>query len=113
MGKQGYTGPLKRTGDCVWTIPRSYDPGMRVEGRIYASEALMAGIRRDPALQQVVNVAHLPGIQLASLAMPDIHWGYGFTIGGVCATDPDEGGVISPVLAKGLPLGMVVEPKKA
>src|SRR5262249_18700574 len=46
--------------------------------------------------EQVANVAHLPGIQHASLAMPDIHWGYGFCIGGVCATDPAEGGVISP-----------------
>src|SRR5207249_11364497 len=48
------------------------------------------------APEQVANVAFLPGIQHASLAMPDIHWGYGFPIGGVCATDPDEGGVISP-----------------
>ena len=53
-------------------------------------------IRHDPAPEQVANVAFLPGIQYASLAMPDIHWGYGFCIGGVCATDPDEGGVISP-----------------
>src|SRR4029078_44703 len=48
------------------------------------------------ALEQLAKVASLPGIRLASLAMPDIHWGYGFCIGGVCATDPDEGGVISP-----------------
>jgi tRNA-splicing ligase RtcB len=53
-------------------------------------------IRDDPAPEQVANVAFLPGIQYASLAMPDIHWGYGFCIGGVCATDPAEGGVISP-----------------
>src|ERR671937_22145 len=51
---------------------------------------------KDQAPDQVANVATLPGIQVASLAMPDIHWGYGFCIGGVCATDPDEGGVISP-----------------
>jgi tRNA-splicing ligase RtcB len=57
---------------------------------------MMESIRHDPALQQVANVACLPGIQLASLAMPDIHWGYGFCIGGVCATDPEQGGVISP-----------------
>src|SRR5262249_42017897 len=50
----------------------------------------------DQAPDQVANVAFLPGIQYASLAMPDIHWGYGFCIGGVCATDPEEGGVISP-----------------
>jgi len=69
---------------------------MRVEGRIYCNEQLLREIRGGQALDQVANVAFLPGIQCASLAMPDIHWGYGFTIGGVCATDPDEGGVISP-----------------
>src|SRR5204863_206945 len=63
---------------------------------IYASEELIDTIRGDPAPEQVANVAFLPGIQVASLAMPDIHWGYGFCIGGVCATDPAEGGVISP-----------------
>ncbi|HUG92422.1 MAG TPA: RtcB family protein, partial [Planctomycetaceae bacterium] len=68
----------------------------RVDGLIYASDALVEQIRQDQAPEQVANVATLPGIQVASLAMPDIHWGYGFTIGGVCATDPDEGGVISP-----------------
>lgn len=69
---------------------------MRVDGLIFASEKLIGAIRGDNAPSQVVNVATLPGIQGASLAMPDIHWGYGFCIGGVCATDPDEGGVISP-----------------
>ena len=69
---------------------------MRVDGLIYASEAMIGQIRSDRAPEQVANVAFLPGIQGASLAMPDIHWGYGFTIGGVCATDPAEGGVISP-----------------
>jgi tRNA-splicing ligase RtcB len=69
---------------------------MRVDGLIYASEALIDQIRADQAPEQVANVAFLPGIQHASLAMPDIHWGYGFCIGGVCATDPAEGGVISP-----------------
>src|SRR5205807_3519253 len=53
-------------------------------------------LKKDQAPEQVANVAFLPGIQYASLAMPDIHWGYGFCIGGVCATDPKEGGVISP-----------------
>src|SRR5262249_40063824 len=57
---------------------------------------LIEQIRNDQAAEQVANVATLPGIQMASLAMPDIHWGYGFCIGGVCATDPEEGGVISP-----------------
>jgi len=96
MGKQAYEGPLERIDECCWKIPRSYKPGMRVDGLIFASEAMMGKIRRDQAPEQVANVAFLPGIQYASLAMPDIHWGYGFSIGGVCATDPAEGGVISP-----------------
>ncbi len=69
---------------------------MRVDGLIFANDKLIETIRKDQAPDQVANVATLPGIQKASLAMPDIHWGYGFCIGGVCATDPDEGGVISP-----------------
>jgi tRNA-splicing ligase RtcB (3'-phosphate/5'-hydroxy nucleic acid ligase) len=68
---------------------------MRVPGRIYASEKLMAGLKDDNSLRQVMNVAHLPGIVGYSLAMPDIHWGYGFPIGGVAAVSVDEG-VISP-----------------
>jgi len=69
---------------------------MRVPGRIYASEEMLQHIVGDNCLEQVANVAFLPGIQKYSLAMPDIHWGYGFPIGGCCATDPNEGGVISP-----------------
>src|SRR5205809_8004336 len=69
---------------------------MRVDGLIFANEKLIDQIRKDQAPEQVANVAMLPGIQVASLAMPDIHWGYGFPIGGVAATDPEEGGVISP-----------------
>src|SRR5713226_8881628 len=69
---------------------------MRVHGLIFTSEALMEQLKKDQAPDQVANVACLPGIQMASLAMPDIHWGYGFCIGGVAATDPEEGGVISP-----------------
>ncbi len=69
---------------------------MRVEGLVYASEALMDTIRKDKAIDQVANVAHLPGIVGKSIAMPDIHWGYGFPIGGVAAFDPREGGVVSP-----------------
>jgi tRNA-splicing ligase RtcB len=96
MSKQGYSGPLEQIDECSWRIPQSYKTGMRVEGRIYADERLMAGIRADQAPEQVANVAVLPGIQAASLAMPDIHWGYGFCIGGVAATDPAAGGVVSP-----------------
>lgn len=68
---------------------------MNVPGMVFADERLMQGIREDQALQQVVHVACLPGIVRASLAMPDIHWGYGFPIGGVAAFDLDRG-VISP-----------------
>ena len=96
MPKGTYTGPLERVGDCCWRIPKSYKRGMRVDGLIFADDELIQQIKNDQALEQVANVAFLPGIQHASLAMPDIHWGYGFCIGGVCATDPDEGGVISP-----------------
>src|SRR5256885_11384422 len=91
-----YQGPLERVDECCWRIPKSYKQGMRVDGLIFTSEALMEQLKKDQAPDQVANVAFLPGIQYASLAMPDIHWGYGFCIGGVCATDPDEGGVISP-----------------
>jgi tRNA-splicing ligase RtcB (3'-phosphate/5'-hydroxy nucleic acid ligase) len=96
MAKDTFTGPLEQVDACCWRIPKSYKPGMRVDGLIFADEQLMKSIRNDQAPEQVANVAFLPGIQHASLAMPDIHWGYGFCIGGVCATDPDEGGVISP-----------------
>ena len=94
--KPGYAGPLEQIDECCWRIPKDYKLGMQVEGRIFADEKLLEQIRSDQAPEQVANVAFLPGIQSASLAMPDIHWGYGFCIGGVCATDPAEGGVISP-----------------
>jgi len=67
-----------------------------VPGLVFASERLIDSIRGDPAIEQVANVAHLPGIVGHSIAMPDIHWGYGFPIGGVAAFDPREGGVVSP-----------------
>jgi tRNA-splicing ligase RtcB len=85
---------LQRTGDVVWEIPPS--EGMRVPGRVFASEALLVQAKEDQAVRQVANVAHLPGIVDASMAMPDIHWGYGFPIGGVAATDVGAGGVVSP-----------------
>jgi tRNA-splicing ligase RtcB (3'-phosphate/5'-hydroxy nucleic acid ligase) len=94
--KEAFAGPLEQVDANSWRIPKSYKPGMHVDGLIFANEKLMGAIRADQALDQVANVAMLPGIQGASLAMPDIHWGYGFCIGGVCATDPEEGGVISP-----------------
>jgi len=84
---------ILRVHDYLWEIPRSGE--MRVPGRIYANEHMLDEIRDDPAVTQVANVACLPGIVGYSLAMPDIHWGYGFPIGGVAAIDADEG-VISP-----------------
>lgn len=87
---------LEKVEDFLFRIPKQEHPGMRVDGLIYADEKLLKDIYHDKALEQVINVAHLPGIVNASLAMPDIHWGFGFPIGGVAATDIEEGGVISP-----------------
>lgn len=94
-------GPLNPVAPAVSEIPASYtgkDGGlrMRVPGRIVADPALLATIKDDMAPEQVANVASLPGIVGYALAMPDIHWGYGFPIGGVAAFDPDQGGVVSP-----------------
>lgn len=83
---------LHKITDHLWEIPRT--GGMRVPGRIFASEKLVREMD-DKVREQIVNVAMLPGIQGASMAMPDAHWGYGFPIGGVAAFDPDEGGIIS------------------
>ncbi len=86
--------PVKQRGPFVWEIEAH--GGMLVPGRIYADQAMMDDLLNEGApLQQVINVAHLPGIQKYALAMPDIHWGYGFPIGGVAATDWQTG-VISP-----------------
>jgi tRNA-splicing ligase RtcB len=93
---EGYSGPLEQIDPWRWRIPRSYKPGMLVDGLIYADDVLIQSIKNDKAPEQVANVACLPGIVKYSLAMPDIHWGYGFCIGGVAATDPAAGGVISP-----------------
>src|SRR6266849_4086496 len=87
--------PLERVDSNRWRIPRSYNVEMRVPGMVYADDELIEQILEDNALQQVVNVATLPGIVGYSLAMPDIHWGYGFPVGGVAATDA-ESGVVSP-----------------
>jgi tRNA-splicing ligase RtcB (3'-phosphate/5'-hydroxy nucleic acid ligase) len=84
---------LRQLDEQRWEIER--EGGMRVPGLVFASPALMQVLRDDHALTQVANVAHLPGIVRASLAMPDIHWGYGFPIGGVAAVDEEEG-VVSP-----------------
>src|SRR4030066_148198 len=90
-----WEGPLNKIGEYRWEIPKSYKQGMRVPGLIYASEEMLGSIREEQAADQVANVAFLPGIVGRSLAMPDIHWGYGFPIGGVAATRVDDG-VVSP-----------------
>jgi len=85
---------LVRLDPYRWLIPRQGK--MRVDGLIFADQKLIEDIRGGQAVQQVANVAQLPGIVGRSIGMPDIHWGYGFAIGGVAAFDPDEGGVVSP-----------------
>ncbi len=95
MAKQEWRGKLERIDPWRWRIPRTYQRGMRTDGIVYASAEMMEAIQRDNALQQVANVACLPGIVGNSLAMPDIHYGYGFPIGGVAATRVDDG-VVSP-----------------
>ena len=85
---------IKKTGPVSWTVPRGFVEGMRVPGTFYLSDTLASSIE-DGALTQLANVACLPGIIKSSFGMPDIHWGYGFPIGGVAAFDETEG-VISP-----------------
>jgi len=90
-----WTQILKKIDDWRWEIPVTYKPGMRVPGLIYADERMLRLMGEDQAFEQVANVATLPGIVGRSLAMPDIHWGYGFPVGGVAAFDAEEG-IISP-----------------
>lgn len=90
-----WPGKLEKIDDFRWRIPKSYKLGMRVDGLIYADENMLRHIIDDQAPEQVANVAFLPGIVGYSLAMPDIHWGYGFAIGGVAAMRVSDG-VISP-----------------
>jgi tRNA-splicing ligase RtcB len=92
MKYKNYT--IEKIHDYLYEIPATGN--MRVPGRIYATNEMMKTIQlEDESIQQVINVAQLPGIQKYSLGMPDIHWGYGFPIGGVAATDYNEG-VVSP-----------------
>ncbi len=90
-----WTGPLNKIDDYRFQIPRSFKRCMTTDAVIFADEKMLASIVRDSAPEQAANVACLPGIVGKSLAMPDIHWGYGFPIGGVAAFD-SENGVISP-----------------
>ncbi|CAN5729637.1 RtcB family protein [soil metagenome] len=86
----------RRVGEYEWELPIGFVDGMRVPGRVFATRELFDKALDDRAAEQVANVATLPGIVGASFAMPDIHWGYGFPIGGVAATDPASDGVLSP-----------------
>ncbi|MCL5104925.1 MAG: RtcB family protein [Armatimonadetes bacterium] len=90
-----WKGPVQKIDDFRWRIPQSYKSGMRTEGIVYATESMMEQIKQDESLEQVANVACLPGIVGPSMAMPDIHWGYGFPIGGVAAMRCSDG-VVSP-----------------
>ncbi|HHT9104409.1 MAG TPA: RtcB family protein [Candidatus Wujingus californicus] len=91
MGDDKYK--IQKIDAYRWRIPR--EGKMRVDGIVYADEHMLQEIQKDESLQQVINVSYLPGIVSHSLAMPDIHWGYGFPIGGVAAFDMDEG-IVSP-----------------
>src|SRR3990167_2859552 len=86
---------LQKIDDRRWLLPKEYKAGMRVPGLIFASEEMLGVIGQDQALEQLANVAFLPGIVNYSMAMPDIHWGYGFPIGGVAAMRVEDG-VVSP-----------------
>ncbi len=90
-----WQGQLVKIDDYRWKIPETYKAGMRVPGLIYASKEMLESIREEQTPEQVANVAFLPGIIGYSLAMPDIHWGYGFPIGGVAAMEVKDG-VVSP-----------------
>ena len=90
-----FADKLEQIDAYRWRIPRDERRGMRTDVRIYATKAIIGQIAKDLSLEQAVNVASLPGIVGSSLAMPDIHQGYGFPIGGVCATDFSHG-VVSP-----------------
>jgi tRNA-splicing ligase RtcB (3'-phosphate/5'-hydroxy nucleic acid ligase) len=87
---------LEKLDDYRWLVPRGTRPGMLTDALIYTDERLLKDLLKDLSLEQAVNVAMLPGIVGRSLAMPDIHQGYGFPIGGVAATDPRQDGVVSP-----------------
>lgn len=87
--------PLEKIDNYTWRIPQKYKSGMRVPGLVFADEALLEKMRTDRTLHQCVNVAHLPGIYKYAITLPDGHEGYGFPIGGVAATDYEEG-VVSP-----------------
>src|SRR5919205_601660 len=83
----------RRVDETLFEIPADARPDMRVPARVFADDELLAAIRADRSLEQLQNVATLPGIVEAALAMPDIHQGYGFPVGGIAATAGPDGGV--------------------
>ena len=87
--------PIEKIGDYQWEIPQTYKSGMRVPGIVFADEKLIEKMKTDRTLNQCSNVAHLPGIYKYAITLPDGHEGYGFPIGGVAATDYNDG-VLSP-----------------
>jgi len=87
---------LKRISEYIYEIPVDKNYGMKVKGLIYASDKIIKNVIDDGSLTQIKNAACLPGIVKASIAMPDIHFGYGLPIGGIVATDIENGGVITP-----------------
>jgi tRNA-splicing ligase RtcB len=87
---------LEKLDAYRWLVRKGTRPGMLTDALIYADERLLKDLIKDLSVEQAINVAMLPGIVGRSLAMPDIHQGYGFPIGGVAATDPNQGGVVSP-----------------
>lgn len=91
----GWTGPMNKIDEFRYEIPRSFKPCMSTSAVIFADDKMIQSVKGDNAPEQAANVACLPGIVGKSLAMPDIHWGYGFPIGGVAAFDADNG-IISP-----------------
>ena len=95
MASKNWKSVLQKLDDWRWLLPQDYKPGMRVPGLIFVSEEMLDVIGQDQAIDQVANVAFLPGIVRYSMAMPDIHWGYGFPIGGVAAMRAEDG-VVSP-----------------
>ncbi|MFC2045259.1 RtcB family protein [Chloroflexota bacterium] len=90
-----WTGTLEQIDEYRWRIPKRYKSGMHVDGLIFISQEMLQDTLEEQALEQVANVAFLPGIVGQSMAMPDIHWGYGFAIGGVAAMTLNDG-VVSP-----------------
>ena len=86
---------FRQVDEVVWELPAAARADMRVPARVFADRELIGQIAADRSLEQLQNVATLPGITEAALAMPDIHQGYGFPVGGVAATEPPDG-VISP-----------------